>query len=159
MARQRKYTDEQLRQAVKGSNSIRQVLIKLGLSSTGGNYTFIPELIEKLNLDTTHFKGQSYLKNKTHSWAKKIPLENLLCKNSQHRMTIKQKNRLIKIGILQNQCYICKMKPQWQNKPLVLHMDHINGDTKDHRQENLRLLCPNCHSQTPTYCGRNKQKT
>lgn len=50
------------------------------------------------------------------------------------------------------------IEPVWNNKALCLELDHINGDSGDNRQENLRFLCPNCHSQTITYCGRNKKE-
>jgi len=69
--------------------------------------------------------------------------------------TCKLKARLLKENILENSCSNCKITT-WNNKPIVLHLDHINGIPKDHRLENLRLLCPNCHSQTDTWCGRNK---
>jgi hypothetical protein len=49
----------------------------------------------------------------------------------------------------------CLVKDTWNGKPIVLHFDHINGDRRDHRPENVRWLCPNCHSQTETYAGRN----
>ena len=67
----------------------------------------------------------------------------------------KLKIRLIKEDVLENVCSICLIE-SWNNKPLVLQLDHINGISNDHRLSNLRLLCPNCHSQTDTYCGKNK---
>ena len=65
------------------------------------------------------------------------------------------KKRILRAGLLKNECYICGLK-EWLNKPIVLQLDHINGNNKDNRIENLRLLCPNCHSQTSTWCGKNK---
>lgn len=53
-------------------------------------------------------------------------------------------------------CLICGLY-SWRGKPLVLHLDHIDGNKKNYSRENLRYICPNCHSQTDTYCG-NKQK-
>jgi RNA polymerase subunit RPABC4/transcription elongation factor Spt4 len=47
------------------------------------------------------------------------------------------------------------LEPEWNGKVLTLQVDHINGVNDDHRLENLRFLCPNCHSQTPTYAGSN----
>jgi len=55
-------------------------------------------------------------------------------------------------------CLICKCEPTWLGKPLNFHLDHIDGDNKHNARSNLRMLCPNCHSQTETYCGRNKGK-
>ena len=53
-------------------------------------------------------------------------------------------------------CSICNIE-EWNNKPLSMQLDHIDGDPHNHKLENLRLICPNCHSQTETYCGRNKR--
>jgi hypothetical protein len=62
---------------------------------------------------------------------------------------------LLAIGV-PLRCALCGIGPQWNEAPLVLHVDHINGDPYDCRAENLRFLCPNCHSQTDTYAGRGK---
>lgn len=69
--------------------------------------------------------------------------------------TGKLKSRIIKENILPNVCDNCGID-SWNDKPIVLQLDHINGNSKDHKLENLRLLCPNCHSQTNTWCGKNK---
>ena len=66
------------------------------------------------------------------------------------------KERLVKEGILEYKCAECGIS-KWNNKPLSLHLDHINGINNDHRIENLRFLCPNCHSQTDTYAGKNRK--
>lgn len=71
--------------------------------------------------------------------------------------TGKLKKRLLEEGYLKEICSLCPVENIWQGKPLVLHLDHIDGDNRNHSFENLRLLCPNCHSQTETYCGRNKR--
>ncbi|MBV9864030.1 MAG: HNH endonuclease [Abitibacteriaceae bacterium] len=88
---------------------------------------------------------------------KKAPLELILVENSEYVSTNHLKRRLIREGLLENRCAICQYQ-EWLGKPLTLHLDHVNGISKDNRLENLRLLCPNCHSQTETYCGRNMQR-
>lgn len=83
-----------------------------------------------------------------------MPLPELL------RRGISRKNvklRLLRAGFLQNECQECGLT-EWRGKQLNMHIDHINGVRDDHRLENLRMLCPNCHSQTETYGGRNAKK-
>lgn len=88
----------------------------------------------------------------------KIPLERILVTGSSYsRYSLKR--RLIAEGLLVEACSICSMPPEWQGRPLVLVLDHINGVNDDNRIENLRLLCPNCNSQTDTFAGRNIKRT
>jgi len=69
------------------------------------------------------------------------------------------KKRLLKNGMLKNECYICGIKNEWNGKSLVMVLDHINGINDDNRLENLRMLCPNCNSQQDTFCGRRLKKS
>ena len=84
------------------------------------------------------------------------PTDEILVEDSPHKDTTSLKKRLIKEGLLENRCSVCGINDKWNGNPLVLHLDHINGKNNDNRLHNLRMLCPNCHSQTGTYCGRNK---
>jgi hypothetical protein len=132
------------------------VLQQLGLHPTGANYVGMHRHFARLNLDTSHFTGQGHLKGKTHSWTPSRPLAEILVDNSPIRNHPKLKRRLIREGLLTNCCALCGLGPKWQGKPLVLVLDHINGNRADCRLENLRLLCPNCNSQQPTFAGKNK---
>lgn len=85
----------------------------------------------------------------------KIELDEILNGLHPHYQTLKLKKRLIKEGIFENQCAECGII-EWNGKPISMQLDHVNGDSSDHRLQNLRMLCPNCHSQTDTYCGKNK---
>jgi Zn finger protein HypA/HybF involved in hydrogenase expression len=81
-----------------------------------------------------------------------------LCENSNiHRGVLR--NKIIKEGLILYKCSECGIINEWNGKKLVLELDHISGDSSDNRIENLRFLCPNCHSQTPTFKGRNKPKS
>jgi hypothetical protein len=150
------FTDEQLITAVEASISIRGVLQILGLSPTGCNYKAMYSHFSRLQLDTSHFLGQGHLKGKHHTWNPKRPLSEILVVNSTYTCTSDLKQRLLREGVLENCCYLCGLPPVWQGIPLVLILDHKNGINTDHRLENLRLLCPNCNSQQPTFAGKNR---
>ena len=85
----------------------------------------------------------------------KISLQDILNGYHPYYQTFKLKNRLINEGLKKNICEMCGIK-QWYEKPINMQLDHINGNSHDHSIENLRLLCPNCHSQTDTFSGKNK---
>ncbi len=150
----RTWKDEQLAEAVESSFSMANALRYLGLRPTGGNYKSIHKHIRRLDLDIEHFTGQGHLKGKRHGWTKKRPLDEILVKNSDYLSTCHLKERLLKEDKLKYECYKCTIK-SWQRKRLSLQLDHINGINTDNRLENLRLLCPNCHSQTKTFTGKN----
>lgn len=148
------YTLEEFAEAVKASGSISQVLIKLNLKPSGANYKGFYDKISQLNLSIDHFTGQAFNKGRIFGTSRKHrTIEEILVKGSKVT-TSAFKERLIKAKILEYKCKICD-NSEWNGKELTLHLDHINGENTDNRLENLRLLCPNCHSQTDTYAGRN----
>lgn len=150
------YTEKQLREAVTNNRSARAAMLSLGLSATGAGYKPFMRLIKILSIDTTHWLGQAYLKGQKHKWNKTKALKEILVLGVEYQ-SYKLKRRLLTGGLLLNECQVCKITT-WLGQSLNLHLDHINGNPTDNRLENLRLLCPNCHSQTATYCGRNKRK-
>ena len=83
-----------------------------------------------------------------------IPLEEILEGLHPQYQTYKLKQRLFQVGMKTNQCEECGIT-EWNGKPINCEMDHINGKRTDHRFENLRILCPNCHSQTSTFRAKN----
>jgi Zn finger protein HypA/HybF involved in hydrogenase expression len=157
-----KVNDKKFSEAVKSSTSIRQVLMKLGLNETGSAYRVFKKRIKILKLDISHFTGQGHLRGKSHNWAIKQPIEEILIENSTYANIASLKNRLVNEHIVQYKCSECAITNEWNNKPIALQLDHINGIYDDHRIENLRFLCPNCHSQTSTFAfagkniGKNK---
>jgi hypothetical protein len=159
MGRQRRWTDEQLIEAVKGCTSIFAVVRHLGLRIGGGTHYETKRHIARLGLDTTHFRGQAWNKGlRGLPRAGKQPLAEILVERSAYVGMTRLKKRLLDEGLLKNECYECHSPPEWRGRPLVMRMDHINGDRGDQRIENLRMLCPNCDSQTPTFAGRNKRR-
>ena len=145
------------RQTVVHERSIAGVLRSLGLRVGGANYARVHRLVEELRLDTSHWTGCGHLRGKSHAWARKRPLTEILKERSPHTTSSSLKKRLYRESLLEARCARCRLT-EWNGEPLSLHLDHINGDSRDNRLENLRVLCPNCHSQTPTYCGRNKKR-
>ncbi len=150
----RKWTAEQLIEAVKTSYSIRQVLSKLGLREAVGNYKYIPECIKRLKLDTSHFLGQRH--NKGKNFGPKRPIEDYLS-NKFTILSHTLKLRLLKEGYFQHRCSSCLLD-KWLSKPIPLELDHIDGNHFNNNLTNIRLLCPNCHAQTSNYRGKNKRK-
>ena len=149
-----KYTERQLTEAIQQSTSMRQVLIRLNVSPYGGNYDVLRKAIKHFCLDTSHFTGQAW--NKGKKLPAKVSTKQYL-RNQLPIQSHKLKKRLLNEGIFEHRCMICDRKT-WQQKPIPLELDHINGDNKDNRLKNLRLICPNCHALTPTYRGKNSIK-
>lgn len=147
------YTEEELREAVKTSTSIRQVLEKLNIVPAGGNYQTTNRRIEKLNIDTSHFMGQAW--NKGLEIGPKRPIEEYLIENSVVQ-SFRLKNRLISEGLKEHKCECCGLT-EWLGEPIPLELDHVDGDHYNNTLENLKILCPNCHAKTPTYRGKNKR--
>ena len=153
----RKWTDDQLKQAVVTSRSRRQVLIKLGLQPKGGNYAVVKWHMIRLKLDASHFLGQGWNQGGTNPWAKSIPLDEVLVQESSYQ-SYSLKLRLYKAGLKQPYCELCRWAKAAPDGRIPLELDHINGDPADNRLHNLRVLCPNCHSLQPTHRARNKNR-
>ena len=135
---------------VQESFSQSECLRKLGLQPKGGTSPkLFKKRVKELNLSTSHFKLIQPQINPSKQCLSTICIE-----NSTYTNTTSLKRRLINEQILIYECFICKIS-EWNFKPLSLQLDHINGINTDNRIENLRLLCPNCHSQTETYAGKN----
>jgi len=154
MRKYRTYTEEQIIDAVKTSLSIREVLGKLNLKEAGGNYSTTKKYIKELNLDTSHFTGQGWNKGKTIG--PKRPLEDYLS-NQFPIGSYKLKHRLLKAGIFEHRCSNCQLT-EWLGKPIPLELDHIDGNHENNNLLNVRFLCPNCHTLTPTYRGKKLKK-
>lgn len=150
-ARKWRLNEEVFRQAVAKSESAAMVLRAVGRAVTGSGYQLVSREIRRLGLDISHWTGQAHGRTQQ----KKIPWSDLLVEGSSKKISYGMKRRLVKDGLLRNECYVCGIGPSWKGKPLVLVLDHINGIRNDHSITNLRLVCPNCDSQLPTFCGRN----
>lgn len=148
-----KVSKDELQRLVSESETIGQVLAYFGLKNHGSNFQTLRRRFKADGIDYTKFKGNfgcGLLRPL-------VSLEAILVVGSDYnRSSLKQ--RLLKTGLLKNECAICGQQPVWYNKPLMMVLDHINGVNNDNRLVNLRLICPNCNSQTDTFAGRNKRR-
>lgn len=150
-----KLSDEQFVELLKKSSTISEVLFKLGYTVKGNSwgYSQVKRRMDDLNLDYSVFKGKSAVIKATK--LNNVKKEDILKENCRHQRTVLRRY-VIKNNLIPYKCAICGCT-EWQGKTLSLELDHINGVNNDNRLENLRFLCPNCHSQTSTYGSRNQQ--
>lgn len=150
-----KSTDEEFTEVVKKSFSIADVLRELGMSAYGANYKTFAKRAQRLNLDLTHFGTKTGTEENKHKKKNKIlKTEDMFVENSTDINGSVIRRRLIKENIIPYECKECKIT-KWQGESISLAVDHINGNAYDNRIENLRFLCPNCHSQTNNFGSRN----
>jgi hypothetical protein len=152
--RTRQWSDAQLREAVATSRSVRSTIGKLGLVPAGGNYDQVQRRIRELALDTAHFTGTGWRRGLKFPNEPRVPLEEVLVAG-RWTSSQKLKQRLIRLGLKPAACELCGWAERSPDGRLPIELDHINGDHDDNRIENLRILCPNCHSLQPTHRGSN----
>ncbi len=140
------------------SLSIAEVCRKIGIRPIGGNYKTLKRYFLELRIDTSHFTGRGWnVGGRFKSFGRKYHnLEDVLIENSPYVNGSSLKRRILSEGIKEYKCEMCNLT-EWNGKYISLHLDHVNGDNTDNRIKNLRILCPNCHSQTETYCGANSK--
>ncbi len=139
------WTKEELETAVRESTNYSSVLRKLNLVISGNTHNVIKKYMMKFGIDFSHFK-----KFKNHNFHPRWTIENALvidseiCQPNLRRLILREK-------LLSYKCERCGNDGFHNGEKLSLQLDHENGIRTDNRLENLRWLCPNCHSQTPTY--------
>lgn len=156
-----KYTDAAIAEAVDNSNSITGVMRYLGMRMAGGNWTHVNNRVQRLGIDISHFGDKASRGAAATNDSKKKPPDEILRIYPQGSQRVKHyqlKRAMLESGF----AYQCSNADcpvtggEWRNKSLTLQIDHINGDPLDSRRENLRFLCPNCHTQTDSY-GRKRR--
>lgn len=151
-----RYTKELLEPLVKGATSIAGVARLLGKSPTGGTIVSIGKLIRKFEIDNSHFTGSAHGKGKRS--LKRVSAAERLVYNSDrdYRISAIVLKRALDELIRPYVCVDCGNDGKFNGKLLTLQIDHIDGDIRNNTPSNLRYLCPNCHSQTSTYCKRKR---
>lgn len=153
----RKWTVNDLRNAAQNATSVRQALVLLGLREAGGNYAQIKKYFNEYNIRTDHFTGRGWSKGMKGIGKVRVALSDILVKNSNFQ-SYKLKKRLFLAQLKKPLCEICGWKEISKDGRIPLELDHINGINTDNRIENLRILCPNCHSLQSTHRGRNQKR-
>ncbi|MFF0585272.1 HNH endonuclease signature motif containing protein [Streptomyces sp. NPDC003781] len=155
-----KWTREILEPVVAQSASVNDVLRRLGLDPVGGHHTNISRRIRAYGIDTSHFTSVVRTERQRHNQRRRTPEEILIEDTSTRARRIpgsRLKRALRELG-MEERCALCGIEAVWLGEPLPLEVDHIDGNWRNNRIENLRLLCPNCHSTTDTYRGRSKER-
>lgn len=154
MANTRKHFFDQdannLRAVVARSYSYREVLASFGAEYTSAAYSRLKRALADNKISTAHFAPSTSRANAANTKSLQE-----LCSSSLTRNAV-LKAALIRENVKQYKCESCGLA-EWRDQPIVLELDHIDGNTLNNAVENLQLLCPNCHSQTPTWRGRGKK--
>ncbi|MFI9207624.1 HNH endonuclease signature motif containing protein [Streptomyces sp. NPDC053253] len=144
-----------LAEAVAASTNMCEVLRRLGVEVVGGQHTHISRRIKAYGIDTSHFRAPS---RRGKPWRPRTA-EALLVEQSGPQSRRIPSDRLswaLTESGVPKRCAMCGTEAVWRGRPLPLEVDHIDGDWRNNRIENLRFVCPNCHSTTDTYRGRGK---
>lgn len=144
------YSKEELQEALRGADSIKEVLIRLNLKVNPGNY----RVVRKYYADGgVEFPEEFPRATRTGGGFSKLSDEEYF-RDGVQRGGSHIRKRLLDLG-WEDACSGCGIPAEWQGRPMTLQVDHIDGDSFNNLLDNLRFLCPNCHSQTETY-GRRK---
>ncbi|EST25603.1 hypothetical protein M878_28425 [Streptomyces roseochromogenus subsp. oscitans DS 12.976] len=156
-----KWTRTVLEPVVAASASINEVVRQLGLDSVGGHQANIARRIKAYGIDTSHFAPVVRTERMRYNQRRRTPAEILVEDTSAHAPCIpsyRLKRVMNEVGV-EERCALCDIEPVWLGEPLPLEVDHIDGNWRNNRIDNLRFLCPNCHSATDTYRGRGKGRS
>lgn len=145
---------ENLKELIKTSVNISDVLGKLGYKHSGGLYKTFYKYVKLYNLDISHFIN---VKRKRTNFRKK-DITKILTNEVPYYNSHNLKKYLYRLNLKQPICELCNQDENWNGMKISLILDHINGNNRDNKIENLRIVCPNCDAGLPTYKGKNNHK-
>lgn len=159
MGAPRIYTKDAMERAVAGSTCWADLIRWFGKKPCGGNYSAMQKRVKEFGIDISHFTGQGWSKGKKAATdvrveraARRARLtdEQILVRNAPSWIKGSRLKRILLKNGRRDVCERCGQGPTHCHEPLTLQVDHKNGDNTDNRIENLRILCPNCHTQQLT---------
>lgn len=149
---------DEFKEIILNSSYMAEILEKLGYSrQSGSSAKKVKERADFEGISLEHIIIYTKSDKRTH-YTFKREFDDILVENSTYTNNSRLKIRLLRAKLLNDECYICGLESLWNGKSLTLQLDHINGNNTDNRLENLRLLCPNCHSQTDTFGSKNAKR-
>ncbi|MGI5468964.1 HNH endonuclease [Streptomyces sp. CA-132043] len=149
-----------LQEAVSASVSMAAALRHLGRPVNTRAQKLFHQWVAEDGISTSHFLGQAHQRGRPGTTPTKPPERILVGHDGRHRTQSAMLRRALRQIGVPERCAKCGTGPSWHGRPMTLEVDHISGDWSDDRAENLRLLCPNCHAITSTWCrGGNRRRT
>ena len=149
----RTISTKRLKTIIKKSKSLRDVFRKCNKSISGASYDNLKKRLIKDNISVAHFHKNTALDYRKR-FLREVSLDFIFKENSKYDSSF-VRLKVLKNNLLKYECQNCPLKNEWNGKPLTLQLDHIDGDNTNNKLDNLRFLCPNCHTQTDTFGSRN----
>jgi hypothetical protein len=146
-----RYTEQQAREAIAASLTFTEALRRLEMCWSGGNHRTLKKRAAEWGIPTDHFDPDEARRRALRREA--IPLAEVLVQNSTYSRG-RLKERLYETGLKARSCELCGQGELWRGRWMALILDHVNGDARDNRLANLRIVCPNCAATLDTHCGR-----